>query len=91
MQIDKILRPDRRGRFIAAHRRFIGQSLSAYFVNLHNLHPTGDVELIAQKGGGAPLPPHEWFFLRVEHPLWGRGNRFIQHMVQKTAVFAPGL
>jgi hypothetical protein len=35
MQIDKLPRPDRRGRFIAAHRRFIGQSLSDSFVNIH--------------------------------------------------------
>jgi hypothetical protein len=35
MEIDKIIQLGRRGRFIAAHHRFIGQCLSHSFVNRH--------------------------------------------------------
>src|SRR6266571_1885251 len=37
MRFSKLLRPDRRGRFIAAHRRFIGQSQPDSFVNGHEM------------------------------------------------------
>jgi hypothetical protein len=36
MHIDKISWPDRRRRFITAHRRLIGQSLSDSFINTHH-------------------------------------------------------
>jgi hypothetical protein len=53
MQIDKLPLPDRRGRFIAAHRRFIGQCLSDSFITIHNLAPT-HFSLRSQQNEGHP-------------------------------------
>jgi hypothetical protein len=57
MHIDKIPRTDRRGRFIAAHRRFIGQSLSGSFVNIHQL--SQNVSHISPVPDPSNIPPPE--------------------------------